>query len=221
MLGWKWQACAIRGRNFVRENISDYLDKILLHGGDPHLCWRVPFFQLALLTSQELAKFDGNNDNENKVSASSNKTGFGNSVNPFFWLRKKEGQAYVAAGGKIFDVTNSEAFDGNSENGMYAKFAGRDATWALIRMSMDERDIGVIVDEKLLSPKERASLQSWMQYFREKYEVVGVLEGWESKPNYMKHSKDLKHEEMGKLTVGQEEAKQLERNFHKEYKLVG
>ena len=79
---------------------------------------------------------------------------------------------YFAAGGSIYDVTTSTMFASS-----YNQWAGRDATVALARMSLDKADINKI-DWDSLSAAELESLKSWMDYFDQRYYIKGWLKEW-------------------------------------------
>lgn len=77
---------------------------------------------------------------------------------------------YFAAAGTIYDVSTSAMFQST-----YAQWAGKDATVALARMSLDKSDINRTDVWKDLSEREEQSLKSWMDYFDEKYYIKGRL----------------------------------------------
>eukprot|EP00565_Helicotheca_tamesis_P009600 CAMPEP_0185729546 /NCGR_PEP_ID=MMETSP1171-20130828/6316_1 /TAXON_ID=374046 /ORGANISM="Helicotheca tamensis, Strain CCMP826" /LENGTH=169 /DNA_ID=CAMNT_0028398417 /DNA_START=38 /DNA_END=547 /DNA_ORIENTATION=- len=82
----------------------------------------------------------------------------------------KDGKpTYFSADGAIYDVSSSEMFAST-----YELWAGRDASVALAKMSLDKRDINRTDWEKL-SNEELESLQSWTEYFRQKYIIKGHL----------------------------------------------
>ena len=71
--------------------------------------------------------------------------------------------------GTVFDVSSSELFKTT-----YAAWAGKDATYALGFMSLDEND-AVRTDWGSMGAKERKTCEDWERYFREKYLVRGRL----------------------------------------------
>ena len=78
---------------------------------------------------------------------------------------------YFALRGRVFDVSSSETFRSS-----YGHFAGRDATLALARMSLDPAlALAGECDEAKLTQPERESLDSWEAYFEQKYTIVGEL----------------------------------------------
>ena len=78
---------------------------------------------------------------------------------------------YIAIKGTIYDVTPGEDFYG--PDGPYAKFAGRDASYALAKMSLKEEDVHG--DTSGLSAAERDILDDWIAKFQDKYTVCGVI----------------------------------------------
>lgn len=75
----------------------------------------------------------------------------------------------------MWDVSVSEAFHGS---GPYSIFAGRDATLALAHMRIEQSDVNCMEGWKQLGQGGEASLDSWREYFDEKYPRVGVLREW-------------------------------------------
>ena len=82
---------------------------------------------------------------------------------------------YVGADGLVFDVS----FGGGmfyGPNGAYEKFAGRDASRALARMSLDEADLeSTSLDD--CTEKQIQTMKDWAKTFRERkgYPIVGRL----------------------------------------------
>jgi len=77
---------------------------------------------------------------------------------------------FISAGGKVYDVSTSDMF-----RSTYKNFAGQDATIALAKMSLDVKDVSRMDTWKQLSPQDQKSLQSWTNYFDEKYYIKGRL----------------------------------------------
>eukprot|EP01097_Dermamoeba_algensis_P002479 TRINITY_DN1982_c0_g2_i1.p1 TRINITY_DN1982_c0_g2~~TRINITY_DN1982_c0_g2_i1.p1 ORF type:complete len:184 (-),score=63.25 TRINITY_DN1982_c0_g2_i1:92-643(-) len=95
-------------------------------------------------TTQELRAFDGENGN----------------------------QIYIGVKGKVYDVSSRPEFYG--PGGAYDCFAGRDATRAFAKNSLDEEDlVNPTTDD--LGAFEKESLTSWIESFEWKYDVVGYL----------------------------------------------
>ncbi|KAL1850462.1 hypothetical protein VTK73DRAFT_9654 [Phialemonium thermophilum] len=85
---------------------------------------------------------------------------------------------YLAVRGRVFDVTPGRNFYG--PGGMYANFAGRDASRGLACHSFDEEMLTKDLDGPLdtlsdLGAEEMEALQNWEEKFLEKYLVVGRL----------------------------------------------
>ena len=82
---------------------------------------------------------------------------------------------YVAAKGKVYDMSfGGVTFYG--PGGPYSKFAGRDASRALAKMSLDEADLdNPRIDD--LTEKEIKILDDWVKKFEQAkgYPVVGKL----------------------------------------------
>ena len=67
--------------------------------------------------------------------------------------------------------------------GEYSIFAGRDATRLLGKFRTEEEDEESL--KKPLTMGERATLEGYMWTFKDKYEVVGTLEGFDPKDTAM------------------------------------
>lgn len=85
-----------------------------------------------------------------------------------------DGPLLVAVDGDVFNVWRSRHFYGPGCE--YEIMGGRDATRFLARNSLDEETN----EEKMrpLNVVERASLEGWYWTFKNKYEIVGRLEGY-------------------------------------------
>lgn len=83
-----------------------------------------------------------------------------------------DGKVYLAVGGVIFDVTNSPSY---VKGGGYSMFAGRDATVALAKMSFDKKLLEMTVEEANLSEGHLKSVEGWVEFYTEKYPIVGDL----------------------------------------------
>ena len=108
-----------------------------------------------VLTKEELAKFDG----------SSEEVPEGYATTPI----------YLGAGKQVFDVSfGGVGFYG--PGGGYNRFAGKDASRALAKMSFEPEDVeNTSVDD--LEDKQKKILDDWIKTFAEKkkYPVVGTL----------------------------------------------
>ncbi|KAI0085219.1 cytochrome b5 [Irpex rosettiformis] len=79
--------------------------------------------------------------------------------------------------GVVYDVTAGRSFYG--PNGMYANFAGRDASRGMAKQSFDEEMLTPI-DQPLdkledLKPDEIENMNGWMDHFSSKYIICGNL----------------------------------------------
>ncbi|POS80551.1 hypothetical protein DHEL01_v201052 [Diaporthe helianthi] len=91
-------------------------------------------------------------------------------------LAKADGKdghkCYVAIKGKVYDVTGNKMYQpGNS----YNVFAGKDASRALAKTSTSPDDVSP--EWKDLSDKEKGTLNDWIKFFANRYNVVGTVEG--------------------------------------------
>ena len=83
---------------------------------------------------------------------------------------------YIGAGNKVFDMSfGGVTFYG--AGGPYQKFAGKDASRALAKMSLDEADL-TTSDVSDLAEKQVATMNDWIKTFEEKksYPIVGRLQ---------------------------------------------
>ncbi|KZT66914.1 cytochrome b5 [Daedalea quercina L-15889] len=83
----------------------------------------------------------------------------------------------LAISGVVYDVTAGRNFYG--PQGMYANFAGRDASRGMAKQSFD-LDMLTPVDQPLdklddLTPEEIDNMRGWMDHFSNKYIVCGRL----------------------------------------------
>lgn len=91
------------------------------------------------------------------------------------------GPLLFAADGLVFNVWKGRHFYG--PGCQYHVFAGRDATRLLAKTKLEEE-----TPEELMIPLsigERAALAGWIWTFKSKYEIVGKLEGFNSKDTSM------------------------------------
>jgi membrane-associated progesterone receptor component len=83
----------------------------------------------------------------------------------------------LAINGIVFDVSRGRNFYG--PEGMYANFAGRDASRGMAKQSFDE-DMLTDIDQPLdkledLTPSEIENMNGWIDHFSSKYTVCGRL----------------------------------------------
>jgi membrane-associated progesterone receptor component len=82
-------------------------------------------------------------------------------------------QVFVSISGLIFDVSYG-GYHLYGPDGPYRIFAGRDASRALGKMSMEASDLDSC-DLSDLSQEQTASLVKWLETFQSKYPLVGAL----------------------------------------------
>ena len=87
----------------------------------------------------------------------------------------EDGPILFAADGIVFNVWKGRNFYG--PGGEYHIFAGRDATRLLARTLVEEETSEDAV--KPLTIAERAALAGWIWTFKQKYDIVGKLEGFD------------------------------------------
>jgi predicted heme/steroid binding protein len=92
-----------------------------------------------------------------------------------------DGPILVAAAGKVYNVWKGRHFYG--PGGEYSIFAGRDATRLLGKFRTEEEDEESL--KKPLTMAERATLEGYLWTFKDKYDVVGTLEGFDPKDTAM------------------------------------
>eukprot|EP01083_Nonionella_stella_P091469 255746_1 len=81
-----------------------------------------------------------------------------------------ENRIYVSIRGKIYDVTRRPEFYG--PGGPYNCLAGHDATYALAKGSLDEKDLNI--HSGVLSRSDEMEVSQWEETFQ-KYHVVGKV----------------------------------------------
>ena len=92
-----------------------------------------------------------------------------------------DGPILVAVAGKVYNVWKGRHFYG--PGGEYSIFAGRDATRLLAKFRTTEEDVESL--SKPLTMGERATLEGYVWTFKDKYEVVGTLAGYDPKDTAM------------------------------------
>jgi membrane-associated progesterone receptor component len=95
--------------------------------------------------------------------------------------RDPDGPILIAVAGKVYNVWKGRHFYG--PGGEYSIFAGRDATRLLAKFRTTEED-----EESLSIPLtmgERATLEGYVWTFKDKYDVVGTLAGYDPKDTTM------------------------------------
>lgn len=88
--------------------------------------------------------------------------------------RDPDGPILLAVDGTVFNVYKGRNFYG--KGGEYSIMAGRDATRLLARTSLEEETEEE--KKKPLTIAEKAALEGWYWTFKNKYDVVGRLEGY-------------------------------------------
>ncbi|KAG0239397.1 cytochrome b5-like heme/steroid binding domain-containing protein [Mortierella sp. GBAus27b] len=90
-------------------------------------------------------------------------------------LRKYDGTKgepiYVAIKGKVYDVSGKEDMYG--PQGKYHVFAGKDASKALAKSSLEEADC--IPDISGLNDEEVKVLNNWVEFFEKRYTSPGTV----------------------------------------------
>ena len=124
-------------------------------------------------TVEELAQYDGTT-----TTTTTTKPAAATPVDP----EDDEGPILIAADGVVFNVWKGRHFYG--PGGEYHLFAGRDATRFLAKTIVEEETPEAAATP--LTMGERAALAGWMFTFRNKYEVVGKLKGFDPSTTSMK-----------------------------------
>jgi len=104
-----------------------------------------------------------------------------NELKAFDGTQDPDGPVLIAAAGKVYNVWKGRNFYG--PGGEYSIFAGRDATRLLGKFRTEEEDEESL--KKPLTMAERATLEGYLWTFKDKYEVVGTLEGFDPKDTAM------------------------------------
>lgn len=101
---------------------------------------------------------------------------------PYNGKQDNDGPILLAADGLVFNVYKGRNFYG--PGGEYHMFAGRDATRLLAKTSTEEETAEEA--QKPLTVGERAALAGWMFTLKNKYEIVGELEGFDPSTTSLK-----------------------------------
>ena len=78
---------------------------------------------------------------------------------------------YVGIRGIIFDVSHNPVYAAGKG---YNVFAGQDASRALAKSSLEKSDVSADIEG--LDESELKTLDEWLQFFRYRYNVVGMTE---------------------------------------------
>lgn len=78
---------------------------------------------------------------------------------------------YVSIMNAIFDVTDSEKF---RPGGTYAKFAGKECSVALAKMSFEDKYLNCF-EEHRAALGDSDSLKGWLDFMKKKYTLVGYV----------------------------------------------
>ena len=153
------EGCANLSTSEKRE-LEGWIDKFTYYRPYPIKGRLIPDKQLQtlkdrVLTKEDLAKFDGSSEDIPEGYATA--------------------PIYLGAGDKVYDVSfGGVTFYG--PQGGYNRFAGKDVSRALAKMSFEPEDvINTSVDD--LEDKQKKILADWIKTFEEKkkYPVVGKL----------------------------------------------
>ena len=88
----------------------------------------------------------------------------------------KNEKIYVAVKGTVFDVTRNQESYGPDKG--YHVFAGKDASRALARTSLDPQDVQPEYED--LPETDLKVLDDWYSFFLQRYNIVGKVEGHEN-----------------------------------------
>ena len=80
---------------------------------------------------------------------------------------------YIGVKNQVFDVTSSESY---RPGGGYSKFAGKECSVALAKMSMEDHHFNCYSDFKL-SLAEVDSLDGWYNFMKKKYKIIAYVAG--------------------------------------------
>jgi len=80
---------------------------------------------------------------------------------------------YIGVKNQVFDVSNSESY---RPGGGYSKFAGKECSVALAKMSMDDKHFNCYDNFKLMLA-EVDSLEGWYAFMKKKYKIIATVSG--------------------------------------------
>jgi membrane-associated progesterone receptor component len=100
---------------------------------------------------------------------------------PFDGKQDIDGPILIGCNGKVYNVWKGRHFYGPGAE--YQIFAGRDATRLLAKFRTEEEDAESLA--KPLTIAERATLEGYVWTFKDKYQLVGTLEGFDPKDTAM------------------------------------
>lgn len=81
---------------------------------------------------------------------------------------------YLSFQGYVFDVSSVAHY--KKGEGSYQAFGARECAIALVRGQFEDQHMNQLVEGK--DEKERADLQHWLEFYLNKYPMVGFLKEW-------------------------------------------
>jgi membrane-associated progesterone receptor component len=96
-------------------------------------------------------------------------------LKPYDGTMDEDGPILMGVNGDVYNVWKGRHFYGPGCE--YHIFAGRDATRLLAKSKLEEETEEEM--KKKLNMADRATLQGWIYTFKNKYEIVGRLEGFD------------------------------------------
>ena len=88
-------------------------------------------------------------------------------------LSRADKKIFIAIKYDIFDVTENKGMYG--EEGSYKCFSGREATIAMAKNSLKPNEIDKDFHSTKLNEEEKEALESWYDFFKGKYSLVGKV----------------------------------------------
>jgi Cytochrome b5-like Heme/Steroid binding domain len=98
---------------------------------------------------------------------------------------------YLSFQGYVFDVSSVNHY--KKGLGAYHAFAARECSIALVRGQFEDQYMNQLIEGK--DEKEKAELDHWLEFYVNKYEMVGYLKGWRTYQNALRVTKGYRREE--------------------------
>lgn len=94
---------------------------------------------------------------------------------------------YLSFQGYVFDVSSVEHY--KKGVGSYQAFGARECSIALIRGQFEDKYMNQLIDGE--TDKEKADIKYWLEFYVNKYPMIGYLKGWRTHEEALRVTKKL------------------------------
>lgn len=94
---------------------------------------------------------------------------------------------YLSFQGYVFDVSSVTHY--KKGVGSYQAFGARECSIALVRGQFEDKYMNQLIDGE--NDKEKADIQYWLEFYVNKYPLIGYLKGWRTREDALRITKKL------------------------------